>query len=432
MITNNHYRQILVLCFAVLCFVNTSLSSQVRSTPKLRDSILRQYEGYGIDSVILHYLELEGIAKHDNNKITLLRSGTEKFADLQEYIRQAKHHIHLEYFNFRNDSISRQIFELLKKKRKEGIEVRVMFDAFGNMSNNQPLKRKYLDSLRKDGIQIVKVDPIRFPWVNHVSTRDHRKLVIIDGKIGYLGGMNIADYYINGLDNIGQWRDLHCRIEGSAVLDMQKIFLSMWQKETEEALLGTAYYPTPIDSIGTHSLSVVDRSPKEQPDAIKDAYALAIAGADSVINIVNPYFVPTKAISSAIKKAIKKGIDVNIMVSAKSDIPFTPEAMKHKLRKLSKLGANVHLYTEGFHHSKVMTVDGKLSTVGSANLNSRSLRYDYETNVFIYDKEVTQQLDSIYHSDLKHSIPLDDKYWKKRSLWKKFVGWFANIFTPFL
>lgn len=427
-----YYTRAIMLIIAVLSIAFQSLSAQVKSNPKLRDSILRQYEGYGVDSVIQHYLELEGIVKHDNNKITILRSGREKFADLQEYIKGAKHHIHLEYFNFRNDSISHQVFDLLKEKRKEGVEVRVMFDAFGNMSNDQPLKRKYLDSLRNEGIQIIKVDPIRFPWVNHVSTRDHRKLVIIDGKIGYLGGMNIADYYINGLEKIGQWRDLHCRIEGGAVLDIQKIFLSMWQKETGEQLLGTAYYPTSIDSASNHSLSVVDRSPKEQPDAIKEAYALAIAGADSVINIVNPYFVPTKAISSAIKKAIKKGIDVNIMVSAKSDIPFTPEAMKHKLRKLSKLGAKVHLYTEGFHHSKVMTVDGKLSTIGSANLNSRSLRYDYETNVFVYNREVTEQLDSIYHADLERSIPMDDEYWKKRSLWKKFVGWFANIFTPFL
>lgn len=420
--------------YLLLCLMLSALtlSGQTGNTKQLRSSLLDSLVDEPVDSLVRHYLEFAGIQTHSGNSITLLESGSKKFDDLLRHLEGAKRHIHMEYFNFRNDSISHRVFALLRQKAQEGVKVRILFDAFGNMSNDRPLKRRHLDSIRQDSIQIVKFDPIRFPWVNHVSSRDHRKLVIIDGTTGYLGGMNIADYYIKGLEKIGSWRDMHCRLEGPAVADMQRIFIDMWQRSTGETLEGDEYYPSQEEQVEDCHIAIVDRSPRGQPDAIKDAYALSISGADSIVNIVNPYFVPTKAIMSAIDKALNKGVEVNIMVSEKSDIPFTPEAMLHKLNKLSKRGARVHLYTEGFHHSKVMTVDGKLATIGSANLNSRSLRYDYETNAFIFDANVTAKLDSIYTDDKKASIPLDRSYWRKRSLWKKFVGWFANIFTPFL
>ena len=145
-------------------------------------------------------------------------TGREKFIDLFETIRHARHHIHLEYFNFRNDSIANALFDLLAEKVKEGVEVRAMFDAFGNWSNNQPLKKHHLQAIKARGIELVKFDPITFPYINHAMHRDHRKIVVIDGKIGYTGGMNIADYYINGLPKIGKWHDIHMHIEGDAVV----------------------------------------------------------------------------------------------------------------------------------------------------------------------------------------------------------------------
>lgn len=387
-----------------------------------------------ITQVVSEFLLDAGIRITEHNEMTLLESGKEKFEDLFRHIRDARHHIHLEYFNFRNDSISTQLFDLLAHKAAEGVEVRALFDAFGNMSNDSPLKDDYLDSLRTRGIQIHKYDPIRFPWINHIFSRDHRKVVVIDGIYGYLGGMNIADYYINGTPKVGEWRDMHCRITGDAVKDLQVIFADMWHQTTQETIGGAAYFPElPPDSITQPlSLAIVDRKPSEQPSTLRDAYALSITEADSIVRIVNPYFVPTRSITKAIKDALVKGVDVHIMVSSRSDIPFTPDAMLHKLRKLAKRGAKVHLYTKGFHHAKIMTVDGELSTLGSLNLNSRSLRYDYETNVFIFDRAQTTKLDSLFVRDQASCILLDDSYWKKRSLWRKFVGWFANLFTPFL
>ena len=194
------------------------------------------------DKLVLNILKEQGIPITDNNQIKLLKSGEEKFIDLFQAIREAKHHIHLEYFNFRNDSIANALFDLLAEKAKEGVEVRALFDAFGNWSNNQPLKKKHLKAIRDKGIEIVKFDPITFPYINHAAHRDHRKIVVIDGKIGYTGGMNIADYYIHGLPDLGQWRDMHMRIEGPAVNDLQEIFLGIWNKETKQNIGGKEYF----------------------------------------------------------------------------------------------------------------------------------------------------------------------------------------------
>lgn len=387
------------------------------------------------DTLVMNYLQQEiGVPITYNNEVKLLMTGHDKFIDLFEAIRQARHHIHLEYFNFRNDSIANSLFDLLAEKVKEGVEVRAMFDAFGNWSNNQPLKQQHLDSIRSRGIEIVKFDPITFPYINHAIHRDHRKIAVIDGQIGYTGGMNIADYYINGLPKIGQWHDIHIHIEGDAVRHLQAIFLNMWNRETGQHIGGPAYFPpTPQlpDSIA-EEIVIVDRAPRETPRSISHAYTASIEAAQKSIRIVNPYFVPTKSIRKAIKSALKKGTEVEIMIPSVSDIPFTPEASFYIVHKLMKKGAKIYLFNGGFHHSKIMMVDSIFCTVGTANLNSRSLRYDYETNAFIFDPETTNELNAMFERDKLNSTPMTQEYWKKRSRWKKFVGWFGNLLTPFL
>lgn len=386
------------------------------------------------DSTVMQRLKDMGIPVTYNNRVELLMNGHDKFVDLFEAIRGARHHVHLEYFNFRNDSIANALFDLLAQKAAEGVKVRALFDAFGNWSNNRPLKKKHLEDIRRRGIEIVKFDPITFPWFNHAAHRDHRKIVVIDGKTGYTGGMNIADYYIKGLPKIGEWHDIHVRIDGDAVRYLQGIFLTMWNRETGQHVGGPEYFPdTPQlpDSIA-EEIMIVDRTPRETPRSISRAYAASIRSADSLIRIVNPYFVPTKSIQEALKHALKKGTEVEIMVPRVSDVPFTPEAAFYILHKLMKRGAKVYLFNGGFHHSKVMMVDGSFCTVGTANLNSRSLRYDYETNAFIFDPETTAELTGMFEHDKGRSTLLTPEVWKERSAWKKFVGWFAHLLTPFL
>lgn len=388
------------------------------------------------DSILIEYLKDYGIRVNKHNNLKILKSGREKFIDLFQQIEKAKHHIHLEYFNFRNDSIANALFEILERKAKEGVEIRAMYDAFGNSSNNQPLKKKHIKAIREKGIEIVEFDPIKFPWINHVFHRDHRKIVVIDGRIGYTGGMNIADYYITGLPEIGEWRDMHIRIEGDAVNDLQDIFLNMWNRCTKQDIGGNEYYPTLSISDSTQrpnkKVAVVDRHPRKTNKAMRRIYAKAIESAENKVQIINPYFTPTRIIKKAIKKATEKGVDVEIMIPGKSDIGFTPDAAFYIANRLRKKGAKIYIYNGGFHHSKIMMVDSTYCTVGSTNLNSRSLRFDYEVNAFIFDDETTEELISIFQEDKEDSTLLTSEIYKKRSIWKKFVGWFAHLFTPFL
>lgn len=392
--------------------------------------------GQQSDSTLISYLYQEyGITTTDNNKVKLLKSGEEKFNYLLEDIKKAKHHIHLEYFNFRNDSIANLTFEILGQKAKEGVEVRAIFDAFGNFSNNRPLKKKHLKEIRENGIEIVKFDPFKFPYINHAFHRDHRKIVVIDGKVGYTGGMNIADYYINGLPEIGEWRDMHARIEGESVQELQKIFLRMWKKSTGEEINGQIYYPNNEDTLKINeqeNIAIVDRHPTKTSKVMRRVYAKAIETANNKVQIINPYFTPTNIITKAIKKALDKGVKVEIMIPGKSDIKFTPDAAFYIANKLRKEGADIYIFNGGFHHSKIMMIDSIYCTVGSTNLNSRSLRYDYEVNAFIFNQETTNEMATLFNKDKENSTLLTRDIYLKRSPWKRLVGWFAHLLTPFL
>ena len=423
-LTDNYWIKSTIIPFFALFIGIINLQAEITSTIPHSDSTL------------IKYLNENQIQISERNELQLIKSGHDKFIDLFKEIERAKHHIHLEYFNFRNDSIANSLFDLLRKKAKEGVEVRAMFDAFGNSSNNRPLKKRHLKEIRKDGIEIIAFDPLKFPWINHVFHRDHRKIAIIDGIIGYTGGMNIADYYITGLPELGEWRDMHVRIKGEAVCDLQDIFLDMWNKCTKQNICGDAYYPYRKDSSYTRQqnkkIAIVDRHPKKNPKLMRRVYAKAIESAEEKVQIINPYFTPTRIIKKAIKKAVKNGVKVEIMIPGKSDIPFTPDAAMYIANKLRKKGAEIYIYNGGFHHSKIMMIDSTYCTVGSTNLNSRSLHYDYEVNAFIFDIETTDELMDLFKEDKNESTLLTAEIYKKRSLWKKFVGWFAHLFTPFL
>lgn len=403
------------------------------------ETVYSQDEWSPSDSVMARYLRSEGLAVTNNNEMKLLKSGTAKFEALFEEVRKAKKYIHLEYFNFRNDSIANALFDLLEEKAKEGVKVRAMYDDFGNMSNNQPISSEMHNQIRERGIDLVIYDPIKFPWLNHIFCRDHQKIVIIDGRIGFTGGMNIADYYIQGLPEIGEWRDMHIRIEGPAVEDLQSIFVTMWEGETGEKLEGEKYFP--YSSEGSYDaeaerlgrqVAIVQRAPHKTPKAARKAYIAAIDAAERNIEIINPYFVPTSSIKRALKRAVKKGVKVDIMIPAKSDIPFTPDAAFYTANQLRKKGAHIYVYNGGFHHSKIMMVDNRFCTVGSTNLNSRSLRYDYEVNAFIMDLPITDELNQMFRADKENSTVLTRDEYMKRTTWKRFLGWFAHLFTPFL
>lgn len=398
------------------------------------------------DSTIVRQLREEGIRFSDNNSVTLLMSGQEKFDDMFCAIRQARSSVHLEYFNFRNDSIASLLFDLLAEKAKEGVEVRALFDGFGNDSNNQPLLKKHIKAIRKRGIEIYEFDPIRFPWINHVFHRDHRKIVVIDGQIAYTGGMNVADYYINGTPQVGEWRDMHCRIDGDEVNTLQAIFLRIWNKTARQNVHGAKYFrgirggyyfhnlkPDTCCTAGHKMVGIINREPRTSNKIIRQFYINAINDAKDSIKLVNPYLTLTGKLKRALKRAVKRGVKVEVMVSAKSDIPLTPDCVFYNVHKLMKHGVDVYIYEPGFHHTKIIMVDGLFCTVGSANLNSRSLRFDYEENAVIIDPCTTAELSHMFDHDKTRSFKLTPEKWKEfRTGWQKFVGWFAHFLAPVL
>ena len=398
------------------------------------------------DSTIVRQLREEGIRFSDNNSVTLLMSGQEKFDDMFCAIRQARSSVHLEYFNFRNDSIASLLFDLLAEKAKEGVEVRALFDGFGNDSNNQPLLKKHIKAIRKRGIEIYEFDPIRFPWINHVLHRDHRKIVVIDGQIAYTGGMNVADYYIKGTPQVGEWRDMHCRIDGDEVNTLQAIFLRIWNKTARQNVHGAKYFrgirggyyfhdlkPDTCCTAGHKMVGIINREPRTSNKIIRQFYINAINDAKDSIKLVNPYLTLTGKLKRALKRAVKRGVKVEVMVSAKSDIPLTPDCVFYNAHKLMKHGVDVYIYEPGFHHTKIIMVDGLFCTVGSANLNSRSLRFDYEENAVIIDPCTTAELSHMFDHDKTRSFKLTPEKWKEfRTGWQKFVGWFAHFLAPVL
>lgn len=398
------------------------------------------------DSLIVKSLREEGIRFSHDNSLTLLCNGQEKFDDMFRAIRQAKSSVHLEYFNFRNDSIASLLFDILADKVRDGVEVRALFYGFGNDSNNRPLKKNHLTELRKRGIEIYEFDPLRFPWVNHVFHRDHRKIVIIDGKTAYTGGMNVADYYIKGTEVVGEWHDMHCRIEGEEVNTLQAIFIKMWNKVTKQNLHGAKYYrgthgadyitglkPDTCPTAGNKMVGIINREPRTTNGIIRKFYTDAINLAQDSIKLVNPYLTLNGKLKKALRNAVKRGVKVEVMVSSKSDIPLTPDCVFYNVHKLMKRGVDVWIYEKGFHHTKVIMVDGRFCTVGSANLNARSLNFDYEENAVIIDPCTTKELSNLFDNDKRHSFKLTEESWDKwRTPWQKFVGWFAHLLTPWL
>lgn len=398
------------------------------------------------DSLIKRHLQQLGITFSHNNSVALLMTGQEKFDDMFTAIREARSSVHLEYFNFRNDSITRELITILAEKVKEGVEVRALYDAFGNASNNRPLRKKHIRDIRAMGIEIYEFDPIRFPFVNHVFARDHRKIVVIDGKVGYTGGMNVADYYIHGKQDIGAWHDMHCRIEGDAVNQLQAIFLKTWNKVAKQQVQGPKYFrglgdvsyfrglkPDTSATAGRKQIGIINREPRVSNEIIREFYTNAIRFAKDSLTIVNPYFTLNHAIKRELRRAVKRGVKVEIVLSTRCDEPLTPDCGFYNAHKLMKRGCHIWLYEGGFHHTKIIMVDGRFCTVGSANLDARSLNFDYEENAVILDRGTTRELLHLINLEKAESFLLTPERWKQfRTPWQRFRGWFAHLLSPFL
>ena len=371
-----------------------------------------------------------GLTLYKGNKVQILPTAEIKFRDLFQSVEQAEKYIYLDYFKFQQDSICGELLERLKRKVQQGVEVRIIFDSFGNKNSDLPLSDTLQARIRESGIQITAFDPVRFPWINHLMHRNHHKIAIIDGKMVYTGGMNVADYYLHGKPKVGKWRDMHIRMEGPIVEAYEEVFKKMTaspspSKGGENGETEGRFTP-PLE--GTGEAFVASRFPKESPAIMRQTYSICIDNAEHLVQIVNPYAGLFGEVRAALRRALERGVRVQFMVSTKSDGKVNDDVTGLEMRKLMKRGAEVYYFAGGFHHSKVMMIDSLFCTVGTTNLDARSLCFDYEVNAFIFDPATTRELQKIYADDIeKHCTLLTPEVFKERFPLRRRIR--SRIFT---
>ena len=358
-----------------------------------------------------------GLPIYENNQVRILPTAEIKFRDLFQAVDEAEKYIYLDYFKFQQDSICGELLERLRRKVREGVEVRILFDSFGNKHSDLPLSDTLQTRIRESGISIAAFDPVRFPWINHLMHRNHHKIAVIDGKVVYTGGMNVADYYLHGKPKVGKWRDMHIRMEGPIVEAYEEVFKKMWKRTLSDSpLKGEKHEASPLRGGLEGSLvAFASRWPRESPRIMRQAYCAAIDNAEHLVQIVNPYAMLFGEIRTSLRKALERGVRVQFMVSRKSDGRVNDDVIGLEMHKLMKRGAEVYYFESGFHHSKIMMIDSLFCTVGTTNLDARSLCFDYEVNAFIFDPATTGELQRIFADDAKnHCTLLTPEVWKER------------------
>lgn len=365
-----------------------------------------------------------------NNKIDVYVDGIQKFDNLIKDIKLAKHHIHIEYFIIKDSEIGRKIKDLLIEKSKQGVKIRILYDDVGCW--RFWFHRKFFNEMKSYGIDIMPFLPAKFPIIgSKLNYRNHRKIVVIDGVIGYTGGINIGDEYIGKNKKFGYWRDTHIRVQGSSVYMLQMTFLIDWYYTTKEVILKKNYFPK-MDYCGDSMVQVVASGPDSDWEAIHYAYFTAICQAKKSIYIETPYFIPDESILRALKSAALSGIDVRIIFPKIADHKMVNNASYSYFEDILKSGGKVYLYNKGFIHSKIVIIDDKIASTGSANMDLRSFMLNFEINAFIYDEEVIKVMTNDFFEDLSHCEEISHEEFKNRKITKKVKESFSRLFSPIL
>lgn len=373
-----------------------------------------------------------------NNEITILDWGAKKFEIMKEKLLEATDHIHLEYYIVKNDKIGNEIKDILIKKAREGVKVRFIIDKVGSIK----LNRKYIKDLKKAGVDIVFYSYVLAPFLRFINTqinyRNHRKIVIIDGKIAFLGGINIGDEYL-GLGKLGDWKDCHIMIEGDCVLGLQSVFLDdfssikKYNNEEISVLNNIENYFKNHSFNGNIPMQIIRSGPDSEFPSILQALIKMISSAKKSINIITPYFIPSEGLMDALKIAALSGIKISLIFPEKADHFTVNRASQTYLAELKKAGADIYMYDKNaFIHSKLLTVDEKICTIGTANMDIRSFELNYEINAIIYNEKITQEFDNIFKSLLKNSRKFDFKKYESRSILNKLIDGFYRLLSSIL
>lgn len=390
-----------------------------------RDEVMESPEGYtGIVSLIK---KLKGSSVYNGNKITFYTDGESKFKALLEEINKAEKFIHIQYYIYMDDEIGRKVRDALIQKASEGVKVRLIYDDVGSWK----AKRRFFNDMQKHGIDVQPFLKVTFRFLaSRVNYRNHRKVVVIDGKVGFVGGMNIADRYIKGINN-GVWRDSHIKVEGKAVAGLQTAFLVDWYYSRKEFLASDHYFPQ-TEVKGDNLMQIITAGPIGLYKSIHLSFLEAIYNAKESIYIQTPYFIPTDALMLAIQTASLRGIDVRLMIPRRCDTTFVHIATQSFLQEILDAKVKVYFFEAGFLHSKLMIIDSNLVITGSANMDIRSFEHNFEIDAFIYNETTCSKAKEIFFDDMAQSTLLLAKEWQSRSRIKKLKESIVRLFSPLL
>ena len=338
-----------------------------------------------------------------NNETDVYVSGYEFFPALLAEISKATHHIHIVSYIIDDDPLGRLLRDALIDKARKGIEVRLLFDDVGSWKT----PNRFFEQMREEGIEVHPFMPVRFPaFTGKVNYRNHRKIIVIDGKVGFIGGMNLAQRYVKGHKGI-MWRDTHVKISGAAVYGLQRAFLIDWFHADRTLITDRKYYPDTTITPNNNLIQIVTSSPTNVWEELEQGYIKILLSAKRYVYMETPYFLPTEPIFFAMRTAALSGVDVRLMVSLKTDSKLVQMASRSYLTQTIQAGVKVICYEEGFNHTKLLVSDDNVATIGSANIDFRSFENNFEANAFFYDKSMAQRIKDIFLTDETKCVPLE-------------------------
>lgn len=409
---------------------------------KIRDDIYQESEKIWstVPDGILKYQKLAQLLLNDgmsflsgNNKIDILLNGEEKFPEVLRSLKNAKHHIHIEYYIYEDDEIGNAIKEVLIEKAKAGVTVRLIYDDFGSRS----IRRNVIPELIEAGVQAFPFYKVLFiALANRLNYRNHRKIIVIDGCVGFTGGINVSDRYINTEANASKqvfWRDTHVKITGTGVYYLQYLFICDWNFCADEELGPQPGFFCEPDVEETGSIVQIAASgPDSDNPTILFSLLQVIGMAEKEILITTPYFIPGESLLDAMVVAALSGVKVKLLVPDQSDSKMVASAARSYYGELMNAGVEIYQYEKGFIHAKTMVSDGQLSVIGTANMDNRSFELNFEVNCVIYDSKTAEKMTAIFYKDLEDATQINAEDWEKRPLYKQLPEKLSRLFSPLL
>lgn len=376
------------------------------------------------------FMKLEQPVISSGNSVEYFVDGKDKFAALIEDIKKAKHHIHVCYYIFRGDKVGTAIVKALEERAKAGVEVKVMYDAVGGRT----LKKSLFKDLESYGGETETSFSSKIHLLNiRLNYRNHRKIVVIDGEVGYVGGFNVGDDYLGEYQNMGYWRDTHLKIQGQSVHQLQERFIIDWNASKKVELISYAaeYFPE-IKPKGDKEIQIISSGPDTELESIKKGFIKMISLAKDYVYIQTPYFIPDDALKEALEMALLSGVKIKLMIPNKPDHPFIYQATLSYAEELKNKGGEIYIYDKGFLHTKAIVIDDEMVSVGTANFDIRSFKLNFEVNAFIYDSKSAIEQRKYFEKDMSDSYLLTDKIIEEYSLLDRFRQQFSRLLSPIL